>query len=120
MAKNVLIADDSNIVRTVVKQSLASMPEVGECWEAVNGREAVERGAESKPDLVILDLAMPQMNGLQTAKALKRRMPEVPIVLFTMYELQSWGKFDNIDAIVSKPEGLERLRECVHTLLAPH
>jgi len=63
---------------------------------------------------------MPEMNGLQTAKALKRRMPEVPIVLFTMYELQSWGKFNDIDVIVSKPEGLERLRGCVHTLLAPH
>jgi hypothetical protein len=47
-------------------------------------------------------------------------MPEVPIVLFTMYELQSWGKFDKIDMIVSKPEGLERLRDYVHTVLAPH
>jgi len=120
MAKNVLIADDSSILRTVVKNSLESIPEVGECWEAANGREAFERAAASKPDLVILDLEMPGMNGLQIAEALKRRMPEVPIVLFTMYELQSWGKFANIDAIVSKPEGLDRLRECVHTLLAPH
>ena len=120
MAKSVLIADDSAIVRTIVKQSLEAIPEVGECWEAANGREAVERAAASKPDLVILDLAMPEMNGLQTAEALKRRMPEVPIVLFTMYELQSFGKFASIDAIVSKPEGLERLRNCVHTLLSPH
>jgi DNA-binding NarL/FixJ family response regulator len=118
--KHILIADDNVIVREVVKESLEMMPEVEDCREAANGREAVERARESKPDLIILDLAMPEMNGMQAAKVLKQSMPEVPIVLFTMYHVGSWSKDMGVDAVVSKPDGIGRLAECVQSLLAAH
>jgi DNA-binding NarL/FixJ family response regulator len=120
MAKHILIADDNTIIREVVKESLEMMPEVEDCREAANGREAVESARESKPDLIILDLAMPEMNGVQAAKVLKRSMPEVPIVLFTMYHVEGWTKNIGVDAVVSKPEGIGRLAECVQSLLAEH
>ena len=119
MAKQVLIADDSIIMRDLIKQSLKSIPWIGECWEAANGLEAVERALESRPDLIVLDLAMPEVGGLEAARILKQRMPEVPIVLFTLYSIAACGEDSRIDAVVSKPEGLRRLRECVHRLLAP-
>jgi len=118
MPKHLLIADDNKIVRDVIKESLQMMPEVEDCREAVNGRDAVEKASENKPDLIILDLAMPEMNGVQAAKVLKETMPEVPIVLFTMYHAGSLAEDLGIDAVVSKPDGLGRLAECVQSLLA--
>jgi CheY-like chemotaxis protein len=120
MAKHILIADDNTIIRGVIKESLEMMPEVEDCREATNGREAVERARESKPDLIILDLAMPVMNGMQAAKVLKQTMPEVPIVLFTMYHDGGWTAGLGVDAVVSKPEGIGRLAECVQSLLSSH
>jgi len=117
MAKHILIADDNTIVREVIKESLEMMPEVEDCREAANGREAVERAQERKPDLIILDVAMPEMNGIQAAKVLKQSMPDVPIVLFTMYHMGSSMTGLGADAVVSKPEGIGRLAECVQGLL---
>jgi len=113
-----LIADDNTIIREVVKEALQMMPEVEDCRDAVNGRDAVEKAKADKPDLIILDLQMPEMNGVEAAKVLKQSMPEVPIVLFTMYHVGSWAEDLGIDAVVSKPDGLGRLAECVQSLLA--
>ena len=60
-----------------------------------------------------------KMGGMEAARILKQRMPEVPIVLFTLYSTGACGEDSRIDAVVSKPEGLGRLRECVDRLLAP-
>lgn len=117
MEKLVLIADENTIIREVVKESLQIMTSVRSCSEASNGREAVERALECKPDLIILDLLMPEMNGAEAAQLLKASMPEVPIVLFTMVA-EDWMKEIGVDAVVSKPEGLTRLAECVDRLLS--
>jgi DNA-binding NarL/FixJ family response regulator len=58
------------------------------CGEAVNGREAVAKAVQLKPDLVVLDFAMPQLDGLKTASEIHQVLPEVPIVMFTMYAAQ--------------------------------
>jgi len=117
MAKNILIADDNSIVREVVRDCLKATAEV-ETVEASNGREAVEKAKESKPDLIILDLAMPVMNGAQAAKILKQFLPEVPIVLFTMFNVGAeWAKDIGVDAVVSKPDGIGQLTRCVQTFL---
>jgi len=55
------------------------------CGEAENGREAIEKASELKPDLIVLDLAMPIMHGLEAAPVLRRMLPAVPIILFTLY-----------------------------------
>jgi CheY-like chemotaxis protein len=118
MAKNILIADDNSVVREVLRDCLKQTADI-ETTEAANGCEAIERARESKPDLIILDLAMPVMNGAQAAKILKQFLPEVPIVLFTMFNVGAdWAKDIGVDAVVSKPEGITQLARCVETLLA--
>jgi DNA-binding NarL/FixJ family response regulator len=81
----VLIADDSTIVRHILKKYLATRTDVVVCGEAVNGREAVQKAMTLKPDLVLLDLAMPEMNGAEVASVLKGAMPDIHVILFTMF-----------------------------------
>ena len=118
--KRVLIADDSGMVRRIMKAFLESTPDVEICGEASNGLEAVEKAKALKPDLVLLDLAMPGMNGAEVASVLKKTMPEVPIVLFTMYN-ENIGKYltsaIGVDAVLSKPDGVTALAKAVDAVL---
>src|SRR5262245_1759992 len=78
--------------------------------KAANGREAIERAEQTKPDLIILVVAKPELDGLTAAKRLKQSMPEIRIILFTMYDLgQDRAKDFGVDAVVSKPEGFGKL-----------
>lgn len=90
------------------------------CSEAVDGVEAVEKAKKLKPDLILLDVAMPRMNGTKAASVIKGLMPQVPIVLFTMYK-ETLGNalfsVAGIDAVFSKPDGWWKLVECVRNLL---
>ena len=58
------------------------------CAEACNGREAIDQALVFRPDLIVLDLSMPLMNGLDAAPRLKRLMPVVPIVMFTSFDVK--------------------------------
>jgi DNA-binding NarL/FixJ family response regulator len=92
------------------------------CGEAVNGREAVEKAMTLKPDLVLLDLAMPEMNGAEVASVLKGEMPEIRVILFTMYG-ENIGKYLSsavgIHAVLSKPDGVTQLAGAIDTALDP-
>src|ERR1700691_4287699 len=83
--KHVLVVDDSFTVRQSLKRYLSSRGDVVVCGEAVNGREAVQRAMALQPDLVLLDLAMPEMNGAEVASVLKGAMPDIHVILFTMF-----------------------------------
>jgi DNA-binding NarL/FixJ family response regulator len=77
------------------------------CGEAENGKQAVQLARQCKPDLVILDLSMPIMNGLETAHEIKKLMPNVPIILFTQHaDLEHGIGITNadVDRIVAKSE----------------
>lgn len=118
--KHVLIADDSTIVRHILKTYLSRRPDVVICGEAVNGREAVQKALTLKPDLVLLDLAMPEMNGAEVASVLKGEMPEIRVILFTMYG-ENIGKYLSsaigIDAVLSKPDGVTQLAGAIDSAL---
>ena len=90
------------------------------CGEAVDGVDAIEKAKELKPDLIILDLAMPRMNGAAAASVLKRTMPNVPIILFTMYD-EVMGKAlaaaVRVDLVLAKPNGLHDMVAHVQDLL---
>ena len=88
LTKRILIADDHESVLRRVRAMLDSPPSWEVCGEAVNGREAVAKAVQLKPDLVVLDFAMPQLDGLKTASEIHELLPEVPIVMFTMYAAQ--------------------------------
>jgi DNA-binding NarL/FixJ family response regulator len=122
MRKRVLIADDSFHVRDVLRMLFDSeVPEIDICGEAVDGLDAVKKAALLSPDLILLDLAMPQMNGAEVASILKNHMPEIRIILFTMYS-ENIGKAltaaVGVDVVLSKPDGLRQILNTVKSLLA--
>jgi DNA-binding NarL/FixJ family response regulator len=119
MSKRILVADDSDTVRRVVRAYLTQQ-DFEVCGEAVDGEDALEKARKLKPDLVLLDVAMPQTNGIVVASVLKDMMPGVRIILFTMYSEAVAKAFPQglaADAILAKAEGMSKLAECVHNLL---
>jgi len=86
--KRILIADDHESVLRRIRAILEGDPVWEICGDAVDGREAIEKAAKLNPDLVILDFAMPRLNGLEAASRIRKLLPEVPIVMFTMYASQ--------------------------------
>ena len=115
MAK-VLIVDDSSTVRTILREFLSKSVGVQSFAEAADGMEAIMQVRENKPDLIILDVAMPVMNGLKAATILKEVAPETPILLFTMYDMLA--EDTKADAVVSKVAGLASLGQCVREFFA--
>ena len=83
MRKVVLIADDNAFVRTALYEFFQREPDFIVCGVAENGREAVEEARRLHPDLIVLDMAMPVMDGLEAARLLKRMMPEVPLIMYS-------------------------------------
>jgi len=120
MSKRLLVADDSDAIRRVVHTYLAKR-DFDVCGEAADGEDAIKKAQELKPDLILLDLAMPRTNGIAAASVLKGTMPNVRIILFTMYSEAVGRTFRReqlaVDAVVAKAEGMERLEECVQRLL---
>jgi len=121
MSNHVLLVDDNKAVRKFLRSYLESEPGIEICGEACDGNDAVDKALTLAPDLVVMDLSMPQMNGLEASRKLKEKMPALPIVLFTSHT-SVLTDFDaasaGINAIVSKSGSLESLKSQVVTLLA--
>jgi CheY-like chemotaxis protein len=81
----ILIADDNALVRTAMREVLEEVDEEWEIVEAEDGREAVRKAQQLKPELVILDLVMPVSGGLAASRQISRLFPRVPILLHTLY-----------------------------------
>jgi chemotaxis response regulator CheB len=79
---NLLIVDDFGPIRTSLRQYFEARG-MGKCFEASNGVEALRLAKHVKPDVVILDYAMPVMDGATAAKVFHEKMPEVPVLMFT-------------------------------------
>jgi YesN/AraC family two-component response regulator len=86
MPKTILIADDNPAIREIFRRMVAQDASFGLCAEAANGKEAIALAQRLNPDLVVLDVSMPVMNGLDAAKELRRLMPQVAIIIFTGYQ----------------------------------
>ena len=84
MARSILIADDNALVRAALRQVLEA-EDLGEIVEAQNGKEAILKSQQVKPDLIILDLAMPILDGLTAARLLGKVLPGTPILMHTLY-----------------------------------
>jgi len=112
VTKLVLIADDNIVVRRALRQVFQYESDFEVCGEAGNGREAIERAEQCKPDLVVMDLSMPIMNGLDAARAIKRVLPEVPVIMFSNYSdkfSEEEARSAGISAMVSKTESVSVL-----------
>jgi two-component system, chemotaxis family, chemotaxis protein CheY len=118
MSKRILIVDDTAPARDIVRKHIEHAG-FFVCGEAVDGVDAVDKASELKPDLIILDLSLPKLTGIEAAYILKGRLPRTPIVLFTMLEpsllLTSAA---GINCVIHKEEGMNRLMESVRQLMA--
>lgn len=119
--KHILIVDDDASVRSIVRRGLEH--KLGAvCEEAENGFDGIAKAKTFRTDLIILDLAMPKMNGFETAMALKREMPHVPVVILSMYAHDHFGgtlqKIFGVKAIIPKGEGMNSLIERIQKILA--
>jgi chemotaxis response regulator CheB len=121
MAKSILIADDSAWMRLSVRLLIEGRHRELVVREAVDGLDAIEKAKESKPDLILLGLAMPQLNGAEAAAVLKSEMPETPVILSTMYtDLMADSLCAAIGVgFISKVDGIAKMLERVDALLPP-
>lgn len=119
--KRVLLVDDNAVVRSLLRKLFESQPDFEISEEAENGRDAVEKAERLKPDLIILDLIMPIMSGLDAAPLLKRLLPKPLIILFTQQEgreVERLAQAAGIDAVVSKSQVASELVIKAQALLA--
>ena len=119
--KSVLIVDDNPAIRHVVSQAFRS-DGFAVCGEADDGRQAIELAQQITPDLIILDLSMPVMNGLQAAPELRKIAPKASIILLTMFanELATdQASKIGIDLVLSKTEALSSVLSKASSLIGP-
>ena len=114
-----LLVDDHESVRMGVTAILSSRPNIQICGEASNGKEAIEKARELQPDLIILDVTMPVLDGINSAKEIRKFLPEVPILFFSMHNgvyLVHEAKLAGVQGFVSKTEARAMLLDAVDTL----
>jgi chemotaxis response regulator CheB len=117
--RRILVADDNALMRKVLGKMFSEHPTLEVCEEAQDGQQAVEKAANCDPDLIILDLSMPILNGLEAARIIRAMLPAVPIILFTQHATV----FENptidrggVSRIISKME-MHSLAGCAEELL---
>ncbi len=82
----ILIADDNDVVRQMIRSLLESRDDFEVCGEAANGMEAIDKAKQLKPDLVILDITMPQVDGLEAARVIRKFFPDIRILIFSVHK----------------------------------
>jgi len=109
MAHRILIVDDSAAIRQCLRFSIEQQKDLQVCGEAENGENAIAKVKELIPDLVVLDLQMPVMNGLDAARRIAQIAPQLPMLMFTMYSseyLITEARAAGIKDVFSKSTGV--------------
>jgi DNA-binding NarL/FixJ family response regulator len=112
MDLRILIVDDSETTRRILR-AIVHSHEWTVCGEAETGFSGVTQFEKLKPDLVLIDLAMPDINGIETAKRMSALNPEVPLVLFTILDMPGLAepaRMAGISAVVSKAQVWDLVR----------
>jgi DNA-binding NarL/FixJ family response regulator len=118
----ILIAEDRAKMRNTLRNLFTLYSKWDVCGEAGDGRQAVNAAVALKPDLVLLDYKMPNGDGIEAASELKRKLPNTPVVIFTLYktnELESQARKVGVRAVIGKEEGVIKLLRTIEEELAP-
>ena len=87
---SILICDDHGVLRSLLRKNLEDWLGGVEILEAADGEAAVEMAAAGEPDVIIMDIALPGMNGIDATKAIKRTRPDTPVVILSVHELDAY------------------------------
>ncbi len=116
----ILIADDHEAVRKGVCFILGTRDDLKVCAEACNGFEAIEKTIELRPDLIIMDVTMPGMDGLAACQQIKRFQPQIPILIFSQHdgsEIVQLARQAKAQAFVTKSAAAAVLLKAIDALL---
>jgi DNA-binding NarL/FixJ family response regulator len=119
--KSILIVDDSPIIRRILRTVFEFQPDWTVCGEAEDGYEGIYKAKVFRPDLIVIDLAMPRLNGISASRMLKELFPTIPIVMFTAFTHPCFRKealAAGLDAFVEKSEGATSLVRSIQRLLS--
>jgi len=120
MSYSVLIADDNLLIRHGLCELFESETDFIVCGCAKNGKEAVEKAQDLHPDLIVLDLSMPVMNGLDAARVLTELLPEVPVIMFSAFSepfTEQAARSAGAKTLVSKSEHISILLAKARSLM---
>jgi len=115
----ILVADDQEAVRKRVCAALTAHEGFEVCGEASNGKEAVEKAKELNPDLILLDITMSVLNGLDAARQIRAFAPETPIVILSVHksrQLMEEARKIGVQGYVTKGEAVQKLIQAVETV----
>jgi DNA-binding NarL/FixJ family response regulator len=117
----ILVADDHEVMRLGIRNLVEARSNWSVCAEACDGKEAVEKAAQFTPDVIIMDIAMPEMNGLEAANQITRTHPQIPVILFSLHlSKELVNQFDNgvIRGAVCKSDAARDLLDAIDRVLA--
>jgi DNA-binding NarL/FixJ family response regulator len=116
----ILVADDHEVMRMGIRNLLESVPNWTVSDEAGTGREAVDLALQSSPDIIIMDITMPEMNGFEAAAQIAQRRPDIPVIMFSLHlseDVVARFKSGPIRGAVSKSEAARDLLDAVRSVL---
>lgn len=121
-ALRILIADDHDAIRRGIRTLLESHAQWEVCGEATNGKEAVELAERLRPDVVVLDITMPELNGLEAAREIRQGLPDAHVLLLTVHEtvqLAAEVRRAGVHALIVKSDAHRSLTRAIESLRTP-
>ena len=119
----ILIADDHELIRRGLRSILGTRPEFEICAEVADGSDAIEIARKLKPDVVLLDITMPRVNGLDAARAIRREVPHTKVIILSQYneaDMRSRALESGAQGYVSKSDVSSQLLTAIDSLTGNH
>lgn len=117
----VILADDHDLVRTGLKRLLDDVQDIEVIAEAKNGKQAIELVEQNQPEVVLLDINMPELNGIDTTRKLRQTYPNIKILIISMHSDEVFPQRllkAGANAYLTKDTGLDEIVHAIHTVLS--
>lgn len=117
----ILVADDHEVMRLGIRNLVEARSNWSVCAEACDGKEAIEKAIQFNPDVIIMDIAMPEMNGIEAANRITSSHPQIPVILFSLHlssELVRQFNNGTVRGAVCKSDAARDLLDAIDKVLA--